>query len=76
LHELWQALHREQERGIGSASRLKDLGEVSVPERCELVQNNAEHGPVAVPALRFAFVALPYSELQVFGSVLPEAALC
>jgi len=76
LHELWQALHREQERGIGSACRLKDLGKIPVPERRELVQNNAEHGPVVVSALLFTFVALPYNELQVFGSVLPEAALC
>src|SRR5260370_28131856 len=75
LHELRQALHREQEGGIGSACRLEDLCKIPVPERHELLPNYTEHWPVALSALLFAFVALTYNKLKGFGSVLPEAAL-
>src|SRR5215469_10973553 len=49
LHELWEALHREQECGVRAAGGLQDLGEIAISEWRELVQHYREDRAILPP---------------------------
>ena len=74
LHELRQTLHGKQKCGFRSTGGLQYLGEVSVPERGEFVEHDAEQRPLDPVALLFAFVTLADDELQVLQKHLAERA--
>src|SRR5439155_17903320 len=74
LHELRQALHGKQECRLRSAGGLQNLREVSVPERGEFVEHDAEQRPLDPASLLFALVALTDNELQVLQKHLAERA--
>src|SRR5208282_435811 len=63
--ELRQRLQGEQERSVGAARRLQDLGKVGISKGSKLVEDDADHRPVLAAALLLVLVTLANHQLHV-----------